>query len=779
MFSKKIERYIHDCENLKYNLEQIISDIEYIEEGKKIRYAVDFSEIYSYLFPNEKPKEFLLFKDEDKNDREIGILYQSYFLKEMFYNLPDPLILLDSYAIELRNLLRRLHQGDLEQEIEYVRKIYQEKEKILNHEDIDNILQLADKYKHQPQLLRPQEYKRIIKFIEENADNLLRFIAYQDQDFQLVQLIKELFVQKRFEELKNVVKISSFIEDNKDTYNYWYIKLKELRGVESTTDNSDRDASGVAEIEQANQELEKQKEKFKIVLITRSKLMHKISDELVSNKLRSESLLRHPIIFRFLFTINGISEDRQIQLEWLNNRLDKIKVFLDYAQDARELNKQLEKATKQDIHSDQEDKYLKDTEALLKKLKEEWKIENSLVLTLSSKESFFSSNYKEIDEKKIKLFFNFLRDDDELTEHIFDRLENLNNRWQRYQEELGFDLSWENLDSRDQKLLRRLPNLSLSKSYILRTSLESTPFSLKFSTDEARDFLNSFNPSEEYNLINIFQHYTQYFSVDKDTCEYEKLLGMALILGKFNLWKLAEKRCNKALKKAKDNGNIFSHEGYYFLSICMRKRNPLLRERFNRILSAIENLRKATKIKQEANYFKPGQQEDPRYLKEEAIQILQLNLSDKELIKDYQKEFKKLKKEGNNISPDDLTPERGVKLLEQAKKLCSEEDILLKIQILNNILFYKIKTSLLTNKDEIKREYQQLENLQKSIEEDESKWIPAILDTLGWCSWQLYGNKEESLRRLGLALDSGQVAPEELSRVEEHIKTIKTIEEGS
>ncbi len=181
----------NDCKNLKYQLEQIISDIKYIKDGGQIRYAVDFSEIRSYVLPNENSQDFLVFKDEDKNSENIGLLYQSYFLQEMFYNLPEPLILLDCYAIELRNFLRSIHEGELEQEVKYLITIYKEKEKILNDKDIEYILELGYKYKHKPNILRPKEYDKIVDYMEKNAADFLRFITYQDENFQLIQRIRE------------------------------------------------------------------------------------------------------------------------------------------------------------------------------------------------------------------------------------------------------------------------------------------------------------------------------------------------------------------------------------------------------------------------------------------------------------------------------------------------------------------------------------------------------------------------------------------------------------
>src|SRR5215467_7777143 len=111
MQKKSFVRYIEDCKALQRELQHAINDLHFTsDQNHTIRYAVDFSEIYAYVLPDETVQEFHLFVDESESKTD---LIQRLALQRLFDELPEKLILLAPYAIELQGFLVKLRQSGL------------------------------------------------------------------------------------------------------------------------------------------------------------------------------------------------------------------------------------------------------------------------------------------------------------------------------------------------------------------------------------------------------------------------------------------------------------------------------------------------------------------------------------------------------------------------------------------------------------------------------------------------------------------------------------------
>jgi len=99
-------RYIKSSKVIRRDYLDTLDDLRFLyEERGTIYYAVDFSEIYSYVLPGETFREFMPFSGESE---DVAQTRQTLALKLLFFGKPqEPLVLLRPYAIELDAFLIR------------------------------------------------------------------------------------------------------------------------------------------------------------------------------------------------------------------------------------------------------------------------------------------------------------------------------------------------------------------------------------------------------------------------------------------------------------------------------------------------------------------------------------------------------------------------------------------------------------------------------------------------------------------------------------------------
>src|SRR5687767_5244688 len=100
------KQYIEDCELLLRYIEGIINDYQFQSQGKgTIYYAIDASEIYSYVFPQENLNNMKIFRDEDD---AITRLTQNHVMESLFFSELKNLTILKPHLIELASLVNRM-----------------------------------------------------------------------------------------------------------------------------------------------------------------------------------------------------------------------------------------------------------------------------------------------------------------------------------------------------------------------------------------------------------------------------------------------------------------------------------------------------------------------------------------------------------------------------------------------------------------------------------------------------------------------------------------------
>ncbi len=752
-----IERYVRDCKLLKRALEQVISDFQFVHhQHGTIRYAVDFSEIYAYAFPEKTAKEFSLSLIDEPDEANIRVseLRQRLALNRLFEGT-EKVILLEPYITELRAFWARFQQQQVQSFVDQMPKLL----KISADPKFKELSDIAIQAEQNAQPLSQADLKKIADYFEEQGEELLYCLALRDRD--PISRITRLFQHDRFEDLDALVDVEGLESDR--TIDELYERLLARRGEEAkntdTPTASNLDAIAMALLKVANQVL--RSKKIKLLLVTRSEAMHDVFNQISWQDLddpnqvhpsnETDKFLRHPRIFSIYSVLD--SHDPEEVLHLLEERLKTVEAFL----------APIDSEGLSEFSSAQNQAHIRNC---LTQIQRDWKSTKSLEETLDGaadieKLSTHPATQQQ-DDKNIQRVFQLLNNRQELKEYIFDRLKDLT---KALEQKHGF-LS---VVFPKQQALDAIEAEAHENIYILKAPSD-VPYSLEFYSDAAKQLLSVFKAGEDYSLNQIFQFVEQGF---REEPNYEYFLAIACVWGTLGWWKQAETYCESAVELAKAE-DIPTHEGHFFLAICLRKSTDGLSfdQQLNRCLESIKHLNLA--IEQKQKYLKKS---DPRYLKEKGLEILRLHID----FSGKSKEATQAIKTAQKSLKDNLSPEKGLELLDLAERLT--DDPLLKIQILNTRLFYYVEKRLqenhrIKNEKLIEQQYDRLLASLQSQEKDESKWHPPVLDTLAWTAWNLYASgidsaKQRAVEWLKLALESDKpTTRRERQIIEQHRRRI-------
>src|SRR5262245_46059037 len=102
----EVRQHVQNCRSLLRDLEGLLDDLTFQSENHgTIRYAVDTSELYAYVFPQENLRAMRNFTD-DSDDVALAAQYGA--LKRLFFQLPHKPILLEPHLLEFSALVERI-----------------------------------------------------------------------------------------------------------------------------------------------------------------------------------------------------------------------------------------------------------------------------------------------------------------------------------------------------------------------------------------------------------------------------------------------------------------------------------------------------------------------------------------------------------------------------------------------------------------------------------------------------------------------------------------------
>ncbi len=705
---------------MKRDIEHALSDFDFaFDSGGSIRYAVDFSEIFRHIIPQPPREDYLLFLTRSVED---ALAAQLLISKRLFDLAEDRLVLLPPYAIEFDDFLHSFHERAFGSLLGESLQVLQQAQSILEEPDFLRFSAIADEFHEVGRQPSDEEMRHFVEFLEQKCPSLLGVL--QPSFAQPLDRVSRLFAEDVFEDLKSFVNTTIDPDPDGAVATACYERLIAARGVKSHA-QSLLDSIAISMVDKANHIVNPQN--TRLLLFTRSKYMlNAVDQEVMSGTLQDyeSSFLRHPRMLYIQYIMDSLHTAEMRRK--LADELHVINLFIESAQDIEEMPREM----------------VAEVEAQLEEIVSHWQSAEALEALLAEA----PSAARRVIPQSMRSVIQLIDNSAELRRVVVKRLDEIAHHLENRHEYLGLYFQSMFPENRD-TLKGRLEAEVYEDKCVLRTSLQAFPYSFQLYSDDAAELIGVLSSLEEFGWEDALRFFRDRFSEEPD---YERLLVMAYVLGTLNKWSLAELYCERALDIASEESSLSPHEGYFFLAICQRKWRPSV-PRYKRALEFLD------RALEEKRGWKASQTyEDPRYLKEKGTQILMLHV---EL--------------GDHIDVTVPPASVGLELLAKALQL-STDDVLLKLQIINNRLFYHIETGIRDDLEALETDFNLLLRLQQECEESESYWPAFVLDTLAWAQLILYGadteeEREVIMRRLRLAEQSKEITRKERQSIRRHL----------
>lgn len=720
---KEFGTYINDCKLLVHDLELLISDLKFqVHENGKLYYAVDFSEIRGYAIPQTPPPEFILFSDETVDTIELQLL----LLANLFFNSIQKFILLPPYAVELNGFIFNLKRNIFNSVLRSVLTVFNEAKRNLRNSDIQQYSEID------PGAIDNEQEKKIFSLFKEYAPTILTYLEpIEDPLSRVYRLEREALTG-----LKHIREFSLSFDNG--TKKRWFDKLLvKSKYRRESPGASDIDAIAISLLIQVNQSFLLNNDNARLFLITRSKHMREILEDEIKSEIWPSDIchiIRHPRSFNLLYRHRDSSlEETTGELE---NELNLVNQFIQLTEKGL---------------GDLDDTNVEEIYSYLKISKQYWRSSQQLSVSLGdSTKLHLNKDPADNISKAVQNILKLVSGDIDFRELIKERLEDLEQNLERDLDIIGLGLFFETLDEEQQLRWKKyLKYEELHEQYEVFTSPQTIPYRLEFHSPETQKKIDNITEKNRLSWLTAIQFFKENLSI---ISEYELLLATALLLATLNEWLLAEFYCNKAIELRDDDSEELSpHDGYFFLSICMRKRAPT----YNRHQLALSYLEKAICYKRKSlgddNFV------DPRYWAEMGTHILMLNthFHDREDIPD---------------------PEKGLRYFEEIESLI-EDDLHFIIRVRNNKLFYLVVTDSFENIDLARKEFEEYRTFVSNML-PEVEWPAYLLDTISWLEWLLYEDLSEDQidtikTRLKRALSSLGITDSEYKECTDHLEKVE------
>jgi hypothetical protein len=573
--SSELVSYVHHCEALRRDLRHVIADHE---AGKTCvtHYAVDFSEVYAFTLPYESHERAAI-----ADAWGADPIRQFYVLSRILGQ--GDVILLDSYALELRSFFDRLLSRSITED-DLLSRPMERFKNILKGPKAQEIMALAVQAEHTP--LSEADVKRTLSFFEEHSPLLVTIV--QGGAYKPVDRLKRLLRRRPFRTLRKMLpEVSDLSEEARVRECY---RLIEERRPYATPVSLYNDALAIEHLMIANSILMKRAVPERILLISRSPTMMAAVDELHKRKKLDglTQFVRHPRIYSAGYR----KPPEEEEADWLDDlrlREGSLNVFLDIAADVL-TSTVLQEGTDQEVTNS-------GLEDAIKRIREQWGRVEALATALE-KGMIELEKGAATPAKTAEELLEFLRDPRKhLYARALTRVREIFYEVQRERELLATRLPGEE----PPQLFARIFYPIEFESPVLRERMESLAGRWSISIEEART---------------LFE-----LPADAHITEYERLLATAVSLGAIGQWRVARRFTTFALDIGKQ-AEAPLHEGHFFHSLCLRKdsrRGETAAVTARRVHEAMAKVTLAMTVRREVA---KKSRDDPRYLTEHAAQLL-------------------------------------------------------------------------------------------------------------------------------------------------------------
>ena len=733
-----LRRHVNACRLLDRDITSVLANLQHPHRHRS-SYAVDFSEIYSLLFPEKTADEMRVFDDDDPN---VERLVQYDALQAIFFDDVARPVLLPPYALEFRSLISRIRAGLLDDTVVQAQKAVRQIESAVALPEVQELTTLIHQDLSSPGDDEEMEaqVRRAWEVFQTHAGALL--LLTQDNSLEPLRRIMNLLESGRFVDAPRGA--HGEIKPDEPVRDRWFAKLLSLRGREKAG-ASYVDATAIATLYAMNRELG-DIDGSRFVIISRSTAMHSVFEVEYKEGLWDHAggyVLRHPRTFAALY--------RRFANE------DELRVDLTLRQlSHQDFLRAAEPRIRRDepLAPDEADFFLDRIAAI----RTDWHQTETLASTGLIETAKLSRVEVQTKRQQLVLALKILMNREAFEELVSRRVSELLVGIERQHDRLNFALQTNACEASEEAAMDVLPH-TYDDKVVLRSTRYVLPYTLQFTSEELKTWAESLRSSSEVTWDKVG------FVLDeglRNDADYERLLAMSYLLANMDKWAAAEQFCERAILQPQIQ--LPRNEGHYFIAICMR----MHQESPDRYHQALEHLDIAQNTKRA--WRKEPSYEDPRYVMEKGTQIYHWNKD----VARHNHEHWKTRKPPRMIEARNLW-EKALKLVRNDRVLASA--------LHNNLCFYYSEIGPF---DEQKMRYHlnHLVTTQMEMQPDMSKWNPLVLDTVAMARLRLHAIRPdvERLREIAghlrNAMMQTDLIPKQRQTLEDNLEKIeKTLRE--
>ena len=318
-FVDEIANYADHCQRLKQDLDAILEDYG---DGSDILYAVDFSEIYAYVLPDDS-HENAPFDDGWAGDHlRQTVLLEKFFRKGNIV-LPEP------YIVELHPFFDRVAMRAFGDETTLLLNAYTELQRLKRTSEFDRIRKLSRQAERRE--LTPEEIAETLKFFETRGSMLVAFARGSSRE--PLERMRRLLKGRPFVPLDSIMAgTASAIDDR--VVNDMFHRLV-IRRKSGTPASSKVDALAIEHVRAANHVLRERK--AKLLLVSRSQHMIAAVHESASGPawIDVRPFIRHPRTFSAAYNL-ATAQDREALIRRVRLRKEMLDLFIHAVADAQQ-----------------------------------------------------------------------------------------------------------------------------------------------------------------------------------------------------------------------------------------------------------------------------------------------------------------------------------------------------------------------------------------------------------------------------------------------------------
>jgi hypothetical protein len=536
-----LQQYVEYAERLSTDLDVCIEDLKFRDDHGMLHLAVDFSEVHSFLVPDELDDSWLW---PGLTEPTKAIVEHSA-LSEVLTGPPKPL-LLPPYTLEFQSFLANQRAGVEDSFLKLVPQATRLFEELMEAPDATAMLALASSVDAGKRTLTPEELKQAVTFFETHAADLVSLI--RGEVLEPLARTRRFLQTSPFASLDSVVHIRLTGREREVTARF--NRLQRIRGA-GKEGATFVDALALEYVKRANDELRRRGEKARVLLVSRSSNLRRLlKDERDAGLWSNGDILRHPRMFAPLaWHARRAFQSAIPQLTATKSSLDLCRRSAAF----RLLggSDRLEHSRSDTMLIDM----MEDLKAQILRLVEMGGgVNESRVVTAKGAKGRTMEN-------DVLRLLGMVRNRDEFLNAVAERMAEINAQVDREHEMLGVMLHSED------SVAREIAVTGSRSERMVVPRLGRVPYGLRFRTPSFLEWLDELRGKEvtRRDLLGLFTRAAQ-----ATADHYEMLLFMAYTLAIVGHYELANDYTVRALESAERHGRSDRDEATFFHAFCAR-----------------------------------------------------------------------------------------------------------------------------------------------------------------------------------------------------------------